>query len=156
MTEAPVRRENLDICSPTLAFSSRFIHHNHILHLPRVGCHLTCNWYSTILMSPPSGWNCAACSSAFSTYAANPALAGVITMILVMFLSGFSLLRLAPRARWTRLVSRQLWRHKLHTRERVSRRPEKSFPVLWPHHDIFRSIDIHLNFGLLPGHSHYA
>lgn len=45
-----------------------------------------------------SGWQCAACSNAFATYTANPALAGIFTAILVMFLSGFSLLRFSPRA----------------------------------------------------------
>lgn len=47
------------------------------------------------------GWQCPTCSNAYATYAANPAFAGILTAILVMFLSGFSLLRLAPRFRWT-------------------------------------------------------
>lgn len=46
-----------------------------------------------------SGWQCNICNGALSTFPTNPALVGVFTMILVMFLSGFSLLRLMPRMR---------------------------------------------------------
>jgi hypothetical protein len=53
----------------------------------------------TLLMYLPSGWQCNICSGAFSSFPTNPALVGIFTTILVMFLSGFSLLRLAPRMR---------------------------------------------------------
>jgi len=46
-----------------------------------------------------SGWQCNTCNSALASFPANQALAGVLTAILVMFLSGFSLLRFTPRMR---------------------------------------------------------
>jgi len=56
--------------------------------------------YTPQLYTPiSSGWTCTHCNSAYSAYAANPAFVGVLTALLVMFLSGFSLLRLTPRIR---------------------------------------------------------
>jgi len=46
-----------------------------------------------------SGWTCAGCNGSFSAYAANPAFVGVVATFIIMFLSGFSLLRHTPRMR---------------------------------------------------------
>ncbi|KAF9455736.1 hypothetical protein BDZ94DRAFT_583925 [Collybia nuda] len=39
------------------------------------------------------GWTCTTCNSAFSMYQAHPAFVGILAAIIVMFLSGFGLLR---------------------------------------------------------------
>ncbi|KAF8881225.1 hypothetical protein BD779DRAFT_1445688 [Infundibulicybe gibba] len=45
------------------------------------------------------GWTCAACSGSLSAYVAHPAFVGIVATFIVMFLSGFSLLRHAPGLR---------------------------------------------------------
>ncbi|KAK0506447.1 hypothetical protein EDD18DRAFT_1374451 [Armillaria luteobubalina] len=45
-----------------------------------------------------SGWNCAICSNGFSSYIAQPTIITMVATTLVVFLSGFQLLRNAFRA----------------------------------------------------------
>ena len=45
------------------------------------------------------GWTCAGCSGSLAAYTAHPAFAGVIATFIIMFLSGFHLLRHAPGLR---------------------------------------------------------
>ncbi|KNZ73291.1 hypothetical protein J132_08063 [Termitomyces sp. J132] len=39
------------------------------------------------------GWSCTSCSAAWAMYSANPLLVSMTATILIMFLSGFSILR---------------------------------------------------------------
>ncbi|KAF7416083.1 hypothetical protein PC9H_002343 [Pleurotus ostreatus] len=73
---------------------------------PRIGGYMQPNTALKFALYTPqaytpisSGWSCAACSGALSQYVAHPAFVGILTTFLVIFLSGFSLLRGTPRWR---------------------------------------------------------